>query len=80
MPVAPSAKTVPIGRGEKRAYLIRGQVVFALSEALVVEFFREPLGSVRLDLSHAQFCDITAIEALDRIVNKFAGTGLLLTL
>ena len=55
-------------------------MVFALSEALVVEFFREPLGSVRLDLSHAQFCDITAIEALDRIVNKFAGTGLLLTL
>jgi SulP family sulfate permease len=60
-----------------RAYFVRGQVFFASSEALVSEFdFREPLKSVRLDLSHAHFWDITAIEALDRIVNKFRRNGI----
>ena len=61
----------------ERAYFVRGQVFFASSEALVSEFdFREPLKSVRLDLSHAHFWDITAIEALDRIVNKFRRNGI----
>jgi sulfate permease, SulP family len=60
-----------------RAYFVRGQVFFASSEALVSEFdFREPLKSVRLDLSHAHFWDITAIEALDRIVDKFRRNGI----
>lgn len=61
----------------RRAYFVRGQVFFASSEALVSEFdFREPIKSVRLDLSHAHFWDITAIDALDRIVNKFRRNGI----
>lgn len=63
-------------RGERR-YTVRGQVFFASSEALVAEFdFRESVRSVHLDLSHAHFWDITAIDALDRIVHKFRRNGI----
>src|SRR5690606_36119563 len=58
--------------GDERCYTVRGQVFFASSEALVSEFdFKEAIRAVHLDLSHAHFWDITAIEALDRIVHKF---------
>lgn len=61
----------------ERQYVVRGQVFFASSEALVSEFdFREAVRSVRIDLSHAHFWDITAIDALDRIVNKFRRNGI----
>ncbi|PLP97261.1 SulP family inorganic anion transporter [Cupriavidus pauculus] len=62
---------------QARHYAVRGQVFFASSEAFVAEFdFREPVQAVRLDLSHAHFWDITAIEALDRIVHKFRRNGI----
>ncbi|GJG97536.1 SulP family inorganic anion transporter [Cupriavidus pauculus] len=62
---------------QTRRYVVRGQVFFASSEALVAEFdFREPIRAVRLDLSHAHFWDITAIDALDRIVHKFRRNGI----
>lgn len=58
--------------GKLRRYLVRGQVFFASSEALVSEFdFKDDVAAVHLDLSHAHFWDITAVDALDRIVNKF---------
>jgi sulfate permease, SulP family len=61
----------------ERRYVVRGQVFFASSEAFVSEFdFKEPVRSVKLDLSHAHFWDITAIEALDRIVHKFRRNGM----
>jgi SulP family sulfate permease len=61
----------------QRHYVVRGQVFFASSEALVAEFdFKEAISAVRLDLSHAHFWDITAIEALDRIVHKFRRNGI----
>jgi SulP family sulfate permease len=61
----------------ERRYVVRGQVFFASSEAFVGEFdFREPVRSVRLDVSHAHFWDITAIDALDRIVHKFRRNGI----
>ncbi|OZI51522.1 SulP family inorganic anion transporter [Bordetella genomosp. 4] len=64
----------------ERHYRVRGQVFFASSEALVSEFdFKETISSVRLDLSHAHFWDITAIEALDRIVHKFRRNGIEVT-
>lgn len=59
-----------------RQYRVHGQVFFASSEALVSEFdFKEPLPAVRIDLSHAHFWDITAVDALDRIVHKFRRNG-----
>ncbi|MDR5883801.1 SulP family inorganic anion transporter [Caballeronia sp. LZ032] len=61
----------------ERSYEVRGQVFFASSEAMVAEFdFKEHVKSVRIDLSHAHFWDITAIDALDRIVNKFRRNGI----
>ncbi|MVW72072.1 SulP family inorganic anion transporter [Bordetella sp. 15P40C-2] len=61
----------------QRHYVVRGQVFFASSEALVSEFdFKEAISSVLLDLSHAHFWDITAIEALDRIIHKFRRNGI----
>lgn len=61
----------------ERRYVVRGQVFFASSQALVSEFdFKEPVRSVRFDLSHAHFWDITAIDALDRIVQKFRRNGI----
>ena len=63
--------------GKMRHYVVRGQVFFASSEAMVNEFdFKETVPAVRLDLSHAHFWDITAIEALDRIVHKFRRNGI----
>ncbi|MEL0028401.1 MAG: STAS domain-containing protein, partial [Perlucidibaca sp.] len=63
-------------RGERR-YVVRGQVFFASSEALVAEFdFKEPIRAIRLDLARAHFWDITAIEALDRVVHKFRRNGI----
>ncbi len=60
----------------QRSYFVRGPVFFASAEALVARFdFKEPLHSVRLDLSHAHFFDTTAIDALDRIVNRFRRNG-----
>jgi SulP family sulfate permease len=62
--------------GGERRYAVRGQVFFASSEAFVAQFdFHEPLKQVKLDVSHAHFWDITAIDALDRIVNKFRRHG-----
>ncbi|KAF3996121.1 SulP family inorganic anion transporter [Glaciimonas immobilis] len=63
--------------GKYRKYLVRGQVFFASSEALIGEFdFKEEISSVELDLSHAHFWDITAVEALDRVVHKFRRNGI----
>jgi sulfate permease, SulP family len=63
-------------RGERR-YVVRGQVFFASSEAFVAEFdFKEHVRHVTLDVSHAHFWDITAIDALDRIVHKFRRNGI----
>jgi len=67
---------IDLHTGERR-YNVRGQVFFASSEALVSEFdFKESIQAVRLDLSHAHFWDITAIEALDRIIQKFRRNGI----
>lgn len=62
---------------QTRHYVVRGQVFFASSESLVSEFdFKEAISGVILDLSHAHFWDITAIEALDRVVHKFRRNGI----
>ena len=68
--------TLDESTGERR-YVVSGQVFFASSEALVAEFdFKESIKAVRLDLTHAHFWDVTAIDALDRIVHKFRRNGI----
>lgn len=69
-----------IEAGKQRKYTVRGQIFFASSEALVGEFdFKEEIESVALDLTHAHFWDITAVDALDRIVHKFRRNGIQVT-
>lgn len=58
--------------GKHRHYIVSGQVFFASANRFVAAFdFNEALERVTLDVSRAHFWDITAIEALDKIVLKF---------
>ncbi|MCM2972177.1 SulP family inorganic anion transporter [Larsenimonas suaedae] len=62
--------------GETRRYDVRGQVFFASTEAFTNAFdFKESLAHVHIDVSHAHFWDITAVDALDRVVIKFRREG-----
>ncbi|WP_108047345.1 SulP family inorganic anion transporter [Bosea sp. 124] len=59
--------------GETRIYRVTGQIFFATAEAFhsAFDFREEDVQRVVIDLSAAQFWDITAINALDRVVLKF---------
>ncbi|MDN3557085.1 SulP family inorganic anion transporter [Halomonas maura] len=65
------------GEGEStRVYRVVGQVFFASSERFAAAFdFKESLEKVTIDLSRAHFWDITAVQALDRVVIKFRREG-----
>ncbi|WP_144140924.1 SulP family inorganic anion transporter [Paraburkholderia sp. BCC1884] len=61
----------------ERSYFVQGQVFFASSEDFVANFdFTEALQCARLDLSDVRFWDITAVEALDKVVEKFRQSGI----
>ena len=52
------------------------QVLFASSESFLAAFdFEESASKVRIDVSRAQFWDITAVSALDKAVFKFRRDG-----
>ncbi len=59
--------------GDKRIYRVSGQIFFATAEAFhaAFDFREEEVQHVVIDLSAAHFWDITAINALDRVVLKF---------
>jgi len=62
------------GRG--RAYTVVGQVFFASADTFIASFdFKEVIETVRIDVSRAHFWDITAINALDKVVMKFRREG-----
>ncbi|SDN64973.1 sulfate permease, SulP family [Halomonas shengliensis] len=62
--------------GEARVYRVVGQVFFASSERFGNAFdFKETVARVTIDLSRAHFWDITAVQALDRVVIKFRREG-----
>jgi sulfate permease, SulP family len=54
-------------------YRVSGQVFFASADMFVEAFdFRDALGKrAVIDLTHAHFWDITAVAALDRVVQRF---------
>ncbi|XQW83836.1 SulP family inorganic anion transporter [Thalassotalea piscium] len=59
-----------------RVYDVIGQVFFASSEQFVESFdFKEVVGKVVIDLTHAHFWDITAVSTLDKVVIKFRREG-----
>ncbi|GEK72128.1 MULTISPECIES: SulP family inorganic anion transporter [Halomonas] len=62
--------------GRHRVYRVVGQVFFASSERFGRAFdFKESVEKVTIDLSRAHFWDITAVQALDRVVIKFRREG-----
>ncbi|MGO2008436.1 SulP family inorganic anion transporter [Vreelandella alkaliphila] len=62
--------------GKEREYQVVGQVFFASSERFIAAFdFKESIDKVTIDLSRAHFWDVTAVQALDRVVIKFRREG-----
>ncbi len=59
-----------------RVYEVRGQVFFSSTAAFIEAFdFKEVLDEVRIDLRAAQFWDITAVAALDKVVLRYRREG-----
>jgi sulfate permease, SulP family len=62
--------------GSERTYTVRGQLFFVSANTFAEAFdFREVLKKVRIDVSHAHFWDLTAINALDKVVIKYRREG-----
>lgn len=62
--------------GQTRRYRVSGQVFFASSDNFVEAFdFKEVLDRVVIDVSNAQFWDISAVGTLDKAILKFRREG-----
>ncbi|TVQ50607.1 MAG: SulP family inorganic anion transporter [Gammaproteobacteria bacterium] len=69
-------RSIAVDEGRAREYTVTGQLFFASAERFVNSFdFREVIERVRIDVSQAQIWDLTAVGALDRVVNKFKREG-----
>ncbi len=63
-------------KGEERTYTVRGQLFFVTAGRFGDAFdFREVVEKVRIDVGPAHFWDLSAINALDRVVLKFRREG-----
>ncbi|WP_293775523.1 SulP family inorganic anion transporter [uncultured Oxalicibacterium sp.] len=62
--------------GQTRIYLYEGQVFFASAERFAEGMnFREEVPRVVIDVSAAHFWDLSAVDALDKVVIKLRRTG-----
>lgn len=62
--------------GNTHYYSVHGQIFFNSTEKFIAAFdFREAVQSVTIDLEHAHFWDISAVNALDKVVLKFRREG-----
>ena len=61
---------------KERVYTVRGQLFFVSASSFAEAFdFSEVVDKVRIDVSNAHFWDLSAINALDRVVLKFRREG-----
>ncbi len=59
-----------------RNYVILGQVFFASADRFIDAFdYKEVIEKVRIDVGRSHFWDITAVNALDKVVLKFRREG-----
>lgn len=59
-----------------RAYTVYGQIFFASSDKFANAFdFKEVVANVSIDVSQAHFWDLSAVNALDKVVLKFRREG-----
>ncbi len=62
--------------GRARQYDVVGQIFFASADRFIASFdYKEVIERVHIDVSRAHFWDITAINALDKVVVKFRREG-----
>ncbi|NHB57077.1 SulP family inorganic anion transporter [Acinetobacter sp. 194] len=60
-----------------RQYLVHGQIFFSSSEKFLQFFdFNEQVQSVEIDLTHAHIWDITSVNILNNVVQKFKDRGI----
>ncbi len=59
-----------------RTYGVHGQVFFNSADKFTAQFdFKEVVDKVVIDLTHAHFWDLSAVDALDKVVIKFRREG-----
>jgi SulP family sulfate permease len=64
--------------GRVRTYRIEGQMFYGSAEDFTRAFdFREDVGRVVIDVTHAHIWDISSVQALDLVVTKFRRRGAL---
>jgi SulP family sulfate permease len=61
---------------ETRTYVVHGQVFFNSADKFTSNFdFKEVVDKIVIDLTHAHFWDLSAVDALDKVVIKFRREG-----
>lgn len=64
--------------GDVRTYRVQGQMFYGSAEDFMRGFdFREDIGRVVIDVTHAHIWDISSVQALDMVVTKFRKRGAL---
>ncbi len=62
--------------GETRTYDVHGQVFFNSADKFISKFdFKEVVDKIIINLTHAHFWDLSAVDALDKVVIKFRREG-----
>lgn len=60
-----------------RSYIISGQIFFSSTEKFYQFFdFKEKLDHVELDLTHAHIWDVTSVNMLNNVIEKFKAQGI----
>ena len=72
-----SVKVISTLHNHQRRYQVSGQIFFSSSERFFQFFnFDEHIQSVEIDLSHAHIWDITSVNMLNSVVEKFEAKGI----
>ena len=66
----------PSGSNDHRIYKVVGQVFYTSAEQFVQSFdFKEAVSKITIDVHRAHFWDLTAIDALDKVIIKLRREG-----
>lgn len=66
-----------LNAANSRSYVISGQIFFSSTEKFYQFFdFKEKLEHVELDLTHAHIWDVTSVNMLNNVIQKFKAQGI----
>jgi len=72
-----SVESELINAGKTRKYNILGQVFFASASSFIEVFdFKENITSITIDLTNAHFWDVSAVDALNKAIDKMRNNGI----